>query len=138
MKRAVALILVAVGLLGGCGRKDSTPEGTVKAFLAAVASLEADKAYELLAPVTREELRALAEKASRHTGGRQQLKPEEMILLGLVRPAANVSETRVVAQTAGEARVHLISDGKEPVTEELKLVNDNGAWRVVLVLPKAQ
>ena len=136
MRLVVVMALVGAGLLGGCGREDSTPEGAIKAFMTAVASLDSPKAYALLAPATRKDLQTLAEQANRHTGGRQQLKPEEMFLLGLVQVRHDVSNVEVISQDEGEARVRLTSGDKEPVTEELTLKKEEGAWRILLKLPK--
>ena len=136
MRLLVALALAATCLWGGCGREDSTPEGAIKAFMTAVASIDSDKAYALLASATRKELTTLAAQANRHTGGRQQLKPVDMFLLGLVQVRHDVSEVEVISLDEKEARVRLTSDDKEPVSEELTLKKEDGAWRILLKLPR--
>ena len=140
MRRTVAaqaalFALAAMVLLTGCSREDSTPQGTVKAFMTAVASVEAEKAYALLAPSTREALKSRAAVASRHTGGRKQLKPADMILLGLVQSLHEVSSVEVLSESDTEAKVRLTSGSKEPAVEELNLVKEENGWRILLKLP---
>ena len=133
---SLLVILLLAAPLGGCSREDSTPQGAVKAFMTAVASIESAKAYALLAPSTRKALKVRAAEASRHTGGRKQLKPEDMILLGLVQSLHEVSSVEVISEAETEAKVRLTSGGKKPVVEELTLEKEDGGWRILLKIPE--
>jgi len=140
VKRTAAATTLLVSFLvsaalSGCSREDNTPQGAVKAFMTAVASIESGKAYALLAGVTREALKTRAAEASRHTGGRNQLKPEDMILLGLVQSIHEVSNVEVVSESETRAKVRLTGGGKKPTVEELTLVKEEGGWRILLKLP---
>ncbi len=132
MNRASPLALALALALASCSADNATPEGTVKAFRTAVASLDSDKVHALLAPKTQRQLKALAEQATLQTGGRHQLKPTEMLLLGLLQPESDVDRVEVISSSDGRARVRLVSSGKKKVTEELQLVQVEGGWRVLL------
>lgn len=129
-----SLALLALLALAGCSADNASPAGAVKAFRAAMASLEADKAYALLAPATQKQLKSQAGKATLQTGGRHQLKPEEMLLLGLLQPKRKVDKVEVVEEGETRARVKLTSGGKGEHSEELELVKVQGGWRILLKL----
>ncbi len=129
------IAILALSLILACCSADNvSPEGAVKAFMAAVASLKSEQAYNLLAPETQRELQRLAEKATLQTGGRHQQKPEEMLLLGLVQSRHEVHKMELISQDDQRAKVKLISKGKAKATEELELVKVDGGWRVLLKL----
>jgi len=126
--------LAALSLLApACSDEDETPEGTARAFVRAVDYVEQEKLYKLLAPETQKKLAAQAEIASSHTGGRSQLKPAEMLLLGLAKSELALDSLEVLQQSEERARVKLINKKKQQ-SEILEMVKVKGRWRIVLKL----
>lgn len=129
----LTLIMITVLSSVGCSSGDQTPEGAVRQLIQAVEELDADKAYALLAAETRKALAGRAAMATEHTGGRRQLKPAELLLLGLDQTQLEADSIEVLEQTEQRARVKLVNN-KKKVKDELQLVKEDGRWRVRLDL----
>ena len=137
MLRACSILALAATLAlssGGCRDEDHSPEGAVRLLIQAVEELEAHKAYALLSSGTRKLLARRATLATEHTGGRRQLKPEELLLMGLDKIQLEADKIEVLEQTDQRARVKLVNS-KKKVEEVLALVKEDGRWRVRLDLP---
>jgi predicted small lipoprotein YifL len=117
---AIALLLVA-----GCGEQGPTPEEQVRAKVAEFGRATADKDYQalcdrILAPSLVEELKEIG-------------LPCEVALrqgLGEVRdPRLTIGRVEVQGESAS-AQVRTSATGQEPSEDTLRLVNENGTWKI--------
>jgi predicted small lipoprotein YifL len=117
---AIALLLVA-----GCGEQGPTPEEQVRAKVAEFGRATADKDYQalcdrILAPTLIEELKEIG-------------LPCEVALrqgLGEVRdPRLTIGRVEVQGESAS-AQVRTSATGQEPSEDTLRLVNENGTWKI--------
>jgi predicted small lipoprotein YifL len=117
---AIALLLVA-----GCGEQGPTPEEEVRAKVAEFSRATADKDYQalcdrILAPALIEELKSIG-------------LPCEVALrqgLGDVRePRLTIGRVEVQGESAS-AQVRTSATGQEPSEDTLRLVNENGTWKI--------
>jgi Putative lumazine-binding len=117
---AIALLLVA-----GCGEQGPTPEEQVRAKVAEFGRATADKDYQalcdrILAPSLVEELKEIG-------------LPCEVALrqgLGEVRdPRLTIGRVEVQGDSAS-AQVRTSATGQEPSEDTLRLVNENGTWKI--------
>jgi hypothetical protein len=117
---AIALLLVA-----GCGEQGPTPEEEVRAKVAEFSRATADKDYQalcdrILAPALIDELKSIG-------------LPCEVALrqgLGDVRePRLTIGRVEVQGESAS-AQVRTSATGQEPSEDTLRLVNENGTWKI--------
>lgn len=122
---AVALAAAVAGR--GCSSEDDTPEGAVRAFVAAARAGDHEALFELLGPATRARL----ERSAVHLG----------ILTGEGRPASPSELIRVDAERGGPVDVQVLSErGDRAVVRvrgdeeegRLELVRVDGHWRIEL------
>jgi hypothetical protein len=125
----------------GCGAEptDRTPEGAVRRFLDAMSrtgwdSAAREQAYRLLAPETREELRARAKRTSSLTG--RSFEPWDMLARGRFRLRFTPREQGGLrAEVEGDRATVEVRGAKPTQRAEVQLVREEGAWRVALGLP---
>jgi len=128
---ALLAVLLAATLLPGC-RRASGPDETYRAFARAAREGDAATVWSLLSERSRAELdaraKALAASAppgALPAGGRD-------LVLGDLAPSAPPVEKALVVRESRDAAVVAVTvaGGGEP--EEVSLVREGGAWRVVL------
>lgn len=131
MARALVLLLAVAALLPAC-RRAPGPEETYRAF--ARAAREGDQAtvWSLLSERSRAELdahaRALAASAP---AGTLPSDGRELVLGDLAPSAPRIEKALVVRESRDTAVVAVtVAGGSAP--EEVTLVREGGAWRVVL------
>lgn len=124
--------LLALGvLLAGCTSLEDTPEGTARVLLRAIEAADDEKLLELLAPRTRKKLEELARLATAQTGGRNQIEPRDLLVVGMYGlPGERSPEVKGVKVQGDRARVQLL--GPKKVRRVLQLERVDGRWYVVL------
>ncbi|MAT26552.1 MAG: hypothetical protein CMN29_16595 [Sandaracinus sp.] len=139
-------VLLALAALAGCAEPppDATPEGAIRAFVAAMERSEYDgdaraDAFALLDPASRQELERRARRASNLA--RRELAPWEMIAPGTFRLRVPLRELEARVED-GAGVVVVRGAGREvevPVVSE-PLEDGGERWRVVLFqeLPAAR
>jgi hypothetical protein len=132
MRLGRTLLAVVAGtlLLAGCsGRGGHSPEGAVQLFIAATRTGDRTSVYQRLGPRTRERMKALQE-ATRRTGGRLVVKPEDFLSVGWAPPAWEPAGTRTLRKddTSAVVEVYSAAGDRHPV----QLVREGDEWLIEL------
>lgn len=132
MKRASLLVATVLLAQPGCAGEERTPEGTVRQMLRAIESGETEEVYGLLAPQTRKKLEELAGLATAQTGGRNPIKPVDLLIIGLDQlPSDRPLDVKPSQITGERARVELVGN-KGKTRQTVELIRVRGRWRVLL------
>ncbi|MCC7384780.1 MAG: hypothetical protein IT384_23220 [Deltaproteobacteria bacterium] len=128
----MALALVVSALTFACRQGTSTPEDSLKAFLSAVRSRDAKRAFAMLSQESRAELLKDAEAVARATGDAPETDPAKLLfergeLMVLASP-----ESISIASRPGESVVMRVSvkDGKGA---SIRMVREGVEWKVDLL-----
>lgn len=125
---AVALALSQVS----CSSEERTPEGTARLLVRAIKEGDNEQAYDLLAPQTHKRLEQLADLATAQTGGRNKLKPQDLLIGNMSRlPVDPALQVKPRSVNGDRAEVELIGK-KHKVRHVLRMVRIKGRWRVLL------
>jgi hypothetical protein len=127
---AVAVALAA-GMSGrGCDAGDASPEGTVRAFVAAARSADRRQVWELLGPATRARVEAAAQAATEKVGGARRFGPLDV--LDVSTPESTFAPSGVVLRDRrGDAAVVDVL-GPDDRHDAVNLVKVGGRWKVEL------
>jgi hypothetical protein len=123
---AIALALVMSGR--GCAAADATPDGAVRAFVAAARSGDREATWALLGPRTRERIERHAVDASEKVGGAKRFHPLDMFDVSAGQGSGSL-RVRVAERSGDDAVVEVTSNGK---TDRVTLVRIDGKWRIEL------
>jgi hypothetical protein len=133
--------LLAVVLLASCARKpaDGTPEAAVDRFLQACEEAPHDpaaaaRAYALLAPSSRKNLDARAQKATAVMG--RPMTAEQMLVPGFTPLRFEISKTTTDFEPDGaHATVDVV--GPDPATQHARvpLEREGESWRIAIAFP---
>ena len=124
---AVGALAWAVGIRG-CGDADATPEGAVRAFVAAARAEDKAALWELLGPESRKAVTAAATAATEKIGGAERMAPLDLID---VRARSEAPGEIVLRDSDGtSATVDIL--GPEGQHDSLRAVKVGGRWRVEL------
>ncbi len=133
---ALAAVAFATAVAGrGCGVDDASPEGTARAFAAAVRANDREAILALLGPETRARLAWATKRATDLVGGGKRFDEQDLIGLAstdnFVVDEIDV-EGKLPAESTGAARdytvVELVDSAGQRAT--LYLVEVDGAWRI--------
>ncbi|WP_373044657.1 hypothetical protein [Vulgatibacter sp.] len=129
----LALALAAAAATAACSENTSDPEATFRLFVEKVQQRDADAAWELLAPATRERFTKLVQERSEASGGALPDDPKQVILGGaqLARPLEKIEVVEEQAETA----TLLVTAGGE--TDRVRMVRTGEGWRVEVEAPTA-
>jgi hypothetical protein len=137
-RRAAAVALVAVVLLGGCGRRapNATPDGAVRELVDRLRQAHGDPAdakaaVDLLSKRTQANLAARAQRYSAASG--KTIAPEA--ILAPARFILRFEPQRYTARIAGGYALVEISGRLASDRAQIPCVLEDGAWRVELALP---
>ncbi|MFH0900657.1 MAG: hypothetical protein V2A73_08520 [Pseudomonadota bacterium] len=131
-----SVVLTLALVLGklGCEPLDSSPDGAVRALIAAARAGDTTTVFELLGPRTRDWLAAAAERATNTVGGSRRYRAADMLELKASSESGGVFSTAVRERNQDNAIVEIIT-GKEPAGEtRVAAVKTHGRWRVELLL----
>jgi len=133
---ARALLLGAALIAGGgpgCSSHDdgSSPEGAVRALIAAARAGDRLAVYQRFGPRTRAFVEARLAAAGK-TGATRILRPEDLVTVGWVPPAWEASGTRLVSRHGDEAEVEVYSAAGD--RQDVHLVREAQSWKVELPL----
>jgi hypothetical protein len=124
------LALLATALAAGCfDGQGRSPEGAVQLFITAARAGDRGGVYQRLGARTRARLAGLQE-ASRRTGGRLALKPEDFLSVGWAPPAWEPAGTRLLRRDERTAQVEVYSAAGD--RHPLDLVREGQEWKVEL------
>lgn len=131
------LLLAGPLLLGsglGCAEDEPEPVQVARSFAEAVRYRNVEQILELVDAQTVARTEQAAERASDQVGGRRNIETEEMIQVVDVDARFQVASAQLRSDDGHEAVVVLVgSDGTE---HSLSMVNEDGAWKVRLPLPR--
>jgi hypothetical protein len=131
MLRALAAFLALALLLPAC-RKVDGPEETYRAFASAAREGDAATAWSLLSEASRAALDARARAlAARAPPGALPATGRDLVL-GDLAPSAPRIEKALVVRESRDAAVVAVTVAGAAAPEEVSLVREGGAWRVVL------
>ena len=132
MRALLVGLALAIGIGGCSGRDDgSSPEGAVRALIAAARAGDRVAVYQGFGPRTRARIGELLSSA-RRTGGTRTLRPEDLVTVGWVPPAWEAAGTRLVSRQGDEAEVEVYSGAGD--RQNVRVVREGRAWRVELPL----
>ena len=126
---AVVALAWAVGLRG-CGDADATPEGAVRAFVAAARAEDKAALWELLGPESRKAVTASAAAATDRIGGSQRLAPLDV--LDVAAPARSYAPGDIVLRDSDGHAATVDVLGPEGRHDSVRAVKVGGRWRVEL------
>jgi hypothetical protein len=131
MVRPVAAALAVALLLPACRRADG-PAEAYRAFAQAARAGDAPAVWSLLSEESREALDARAKALSgKNPPGVVPASGQDLVLGDLARAAPPVEKVLVMRESADAAVVAVtVAGAAQP--EEVSLVREGGAWRVVL------
>jgi hypothetical protein len=134
--RVARALLVSVALVSGgigCSGHDdgSSPEGAVRALIAAAHAGDRLAVYQRFGPRSRAYVEGRLAGASK-TGATRILRPEDLITVGWVPPAWEASGTRLVTRHGDEAEVEVYSAAGD--RQNVHLVREARSWKVELPL----
>lgn len=125
---ALAAVAFAAAVGGrACTPDDDTPEGAVRALLAAARAGDAETVHELLGPATRERLAEAARRSTELAGGTKRFTPMDLIALG--KPSAETTPVSVRARVEGDNTVVDIEDAAGQ-RSTVSVVRVDGLWRI--------
>jgi len=136
MRPAALLVGIALLVQQGCAGEERTLDSTVRQLLRAIESAETEEVYGLLAPQTQKKLEELASLATAQTGGRNHIKPEDLLIIGLNQlPSDRPLEVKGTQINGDRARVELVGN-KGKMRQTVELIRVKGDWRVLLPADK--
>lgn len=128
-------IVLGLAMLAGCGEEEPPPVQAARRFVQAVQSGEVEGVLDMLDAEAKAYVQRAAEGASDQVGGRRSVEPAEMLQVVDVDPHFQVKGAELVEGNEQRALVRL--HGADDSTRALDLVQENGAWKVNLPLPRA-
>jgi hypothetical protein len=127
---------LVVGVLAlGCGEEEPPPVQTARKFVHAVQAGEVEAVLALVDAEAVGHVRHAADGASDQVGGRRSIEPQEMLQVVDVDPYFQIKKAELVHGDDRQAQVRL--RGADDTTRVLDLINEDGAWRVRLPVPRA-
>jgi len=127
MRALVSCTLALLVLVGCSGRGGKSPEGAVALLITAARTGDRAGVYQRLGPTTRARIARLQE-ATRRTGGRLVMKPEDFLSVGWAPPAWEIAGTRTLRRDDRTAEVELYSAAGD--RHPLQLVREGEEWKV--------
>jgi hypothetical protein len=126
---ALAAVALAAAVAGrGCMGDDNSPEGAVRALLAAVRAGDTAAILTRLGPDTRGRLDAAAQRATELVGSGRRYQPVDLVSIGEPGPGAT---SLVVSRQGGDrAEVDILDEQGNRTTVEV--VRVSGEWLVEL------
>ncbi len=125
---ALAAVAFAAAAWGrGCGTADDSPDGAVRAFVAAARAGDRDTVYQLLGPETRARLDRASKRATQLAGGPRRFG--DLDLIGLGRLAEDWSPAGLHTRREGG---RILVDVKQQSGEvaSVPVVEVDGHWRI--------
>jgi hypothetical protein len=126
---AVAALAWALGVRG-CGDAEGTPEGVVRAFVAAARAEDKAALWDLLGPESRKAVEAEAKAATDRIGGSQRLAPLDV--LDVAAPARSYAPGDIVLRDSDGHSATVDVLGPEGRHDSVRAVKVGGRWRVEL------
>jgi hypothetical protein len=129
----LGLALASASTVTGCSGRDdgSSPEGAVRALIAAAHAGDRVAVYQGFGPRTRARIGELLSSA-RRTGGTRTLRPEDLVTVGWVPAAWDPAGTRLISRQGDEAEVEVYSGAGD--RQNVHVVREGRTWRVELPL----
>ena len=126
----IAAVALAAAVAGrACAVDDDSPEGAVRAFIAAANTGDREAIYELLGPETRARLAAATERSTELVGGPKRF--DELDLIAIGRPGESWAPKRIERKTIdGRTVVELETVAGERTL--IPVVEVDGEWRIEL------
>jgi hypothetical protein len=127
---ALAAMALAAAIAGrGCRVRDPGPEAAVRDVLQAAKAGDRDAVYQLLSPTTRDQLAAMAARATDLVGAAVRYSAKDLISIGTSDGIAPPTDVTVVSETGERAVVEVVSPAGRA---RLDLVRIDGHWLVDL------
>jgi len=128
----LVLFVVGLALAAGC-RDDAKPEAALQNFLTALRRADGEATWNALSKQSRSGLEAFWQ-AKAPAGSASRPVKEVLFESGLMRTMREVVRVEVVTQSGGKAVLELVDDADEK--QQLRLVLEDGSWKIDLDLPK--
>lgn len=133
----LAVVLAAgLGVVGGptaCGEDEPPPVTAARAFARAIRMGDVKTMLTLVDTQTVTRVSQAAERASDQVGGRRSVEPMEMLQVVDVDPRFQIASAELREGDDQRAVVQLT--GADGTVHSLELINEDGAWRVLLPRP---
>jgi hypothetical protein len=137
VKRAVAAFVTVAAALAlawaagprGCGADDRSPEGAVRAFIAAARAGDEEALWELLSPATRARVSEAAVAAGDRAGESHRYRPLDVLDVG--SGEGHYAPTDIVAREIEGDRVTVDVLGPNR-RDAIEVVKVDGRWKIDL------
>ncbi len=123
---------LGLGLPAGCS-EEPAPVVAAKQFASAVQSRDVERVLAHVDGATVQYVERLAERAGDQIGGRRSVDQSEMLQIVDVDQRFSVVRAELVSESGTSATVRLV--GADGTDHQLDLVQEDGAWKVVLPAP---
>ncbi len=126
-----AAVLLAVAISGrGCSDSDSSPEGAVRAFVAAARAEDKHALWDTLGPRTRGQAEAAARAATEKVGGARRYAALDMLDVSL--PATSYAPSQIIVREQHDKTATVDLLGPEGHHDSINVVEVDGRWKVEL------
>ena len=127
------VLAVVLGGPSACGEDEPAPVTAARAFTRALRMGDVETMLTLVDTHTATRVGQAAERASDQVGGRRSVEPMEMLQVVDVDPRFQIAEASLRESDDQRAVVQLT--GADGTVHSLELINEDGAWRVLLPRP---
>lgn len=126
-----AAVLAATGGAGACSAREdgSSPDGSVRLFIAAARGGDRQAVFRRLGPRTRARVEEAAARGAR-PGGQPGLRPDDLVSVGWAPPAWEAATVRTVHKEEDDAEVEVVSSAGDRQT--VRLVREGREWKIEL------
>lgn len=127
-------LFLLFSLTGLSACKERGPKQSFRAFYAAVAKSDGDRAWSLLSHETQQAIQKFIDASTE--AGVEAPSPQKMLVKGgYLRAVREIAEIEIINQARGRATLKVTDETGE--TQLVSLIKEGEDWRLLLPIPKS-